>query len=755
MSNKNRLPLLAAGVLAIPVAQADEVAQLNEVTVIAREQAKSTGEIKKSRRVVQDELISDARDLVRYTTDVGISDAGRHNKGFAMRGVEGNRVGISIDGVSLPDSEENSLYARYGNFNSSRITIDPELVEGIDIMRGSDSFNSGSGSLGGTVSYRTLTASDILLPERKLGGLLKTAYASKNREWTYTSGIGYKDDKWEAVALYSHRHGHEMKSNGNGEDIYGDARGIPDPAKHRNHNYLAKLSYLFNDTHKLSVSYSGHRHKNMTDEKSYSFTGSSWREADDISERDNLNLAYEFFPLESKLAYGKLEYDYQKTLVGAINYKGGRNWTTNAKELGEVNDRRLYTKFHRMSGRLDSVPFEFLSGTHILTFKAGASHHDFKNDNYDYYPDQVIHSSIQHPVKTKQFYATLQDNVQWTDKLSSNMGIRYDYAKVSPQALNAACNACFKTIPSAVTFESLSANLGLDYQINDYWKTSYNLSSGYRTPSASEMFFTYEHPAGNWLANPKLKPERSIHQSISFQGESDKGNVMLHLYHTRYKDFLYEQETRGWRINEKCDAHCQFYGGKRVYETLFQQAVNFDKAKISGIELSGKLNLDTIASFIPQGWNAMGAIGYSKGKLSDGQVSLLSIQPIKAILGIGYDDPQDRWGLQTRWTYLGEKKGKDAQILTYYYDPRGQTRDYPYLNGSAVLFDTYGFVKVNKNITLRAGVYNLFDRKYHTWDSLRGINFRGTTNTVDREGKGLERFYAPGRNFAASVEVKF
>ena len=29
--------------------------------------------------------------------DVGISDNGRRNKGFAMRGVEGNRVGISVD----------------------------------------------------------------------------------------------------------------------------------------------------------------------------------------------------------------------------------------------------------------------------------------------------------------------------------------------------------------------------------------------------------------------------------------------------------------------------------------------------------------------------------------------------------------------------------------------------------------------------------------------------------------------------------
>ena len=86
-----------------------------------------------------------------------------------MRGVEGNRVGISVDGVNLPESEENSLYARYGNFNSSRLSIDPELVQGIDIMRGSDSFNAGSGSLGGSVNYRTLGADDIILPNKKMG----------------------------------------------------------------------------------------------------------------------------------------------------------------------------------------------------------------------------------------------------------------------------------------------------------------------------------------------------------------------------------------------------------------------------------------------------------------------------------------------------------------------------------------------------------------------------------------------------------
>lgn len=67
--------------------------------------------IKKNVKNIQTELIRDTRDLVRYTTDIGISDNGQRLKGFAIRGVEGNRVGISIDSVSLPDSEENSLGA--------------------------------------------------------------------------------------------------------------------------------------------------------------------------------------------------------------------------------------------------------------------------------------------------------------------------------------------------------------------------------------------------------------------------------------------------------------------------------------------------------------------------------------------------------------------------------------------------------------------------------------------------------------------
>ena len=58
-----------------------------------------------------------------------------------------------------------------------------------------------------------------------------------------------RDDKFDSTLLYSYRNGHEMKSRGNGADIEGNARGIPDPAHHKNHSYLAKIGYFITPSH--------------------------------------------------------------------------------------------------------------------------------------------------------------------------------------------------------------------------------------------------------------------------------------------------------------------------------------------------------------------------------------------------------------------------------------------------------------------------------------------------------------------------
>lgn len=74
----------------------------------------------------------------------------------------------------MPDSEENPLYKRYGNLNTSRQSIDPELARTIEIAKGGDSFNQGSGNIGGGgVNYRTLEPFDIVRNGRKFGALYR------------------------------------------------------------------------------------------------------------------------------------------------------------------------------------------------------------------------------------------------------------------------------------------------------------------------------------------------------------------------------------------------------------------------------------------------------------------------------------------------------------------------------------------------------------------------------------------------------
>lgn len=771
----NKKQSIASGLFlsffAIQPVFAEEVAELEQVVV--KEKETKANLIQKSRHSIQQEMINDTRDLVRYTTDVGISDNGRHLKGFAMRGVEGNRVGISIDGISLPDSEENSLYARYGNFNPSRMNIDSELVSGIDIYRGSNSFRAGSGSLGGSVNYKSLDAVDLVLEGNKFGTLLKAGYASKNREWVKTVGVGYLGEKLDLALLYSHRAGHEMKSNGKGDIELYSARQKPDPVTHRLNNYLFKLGYSFNPAHRVAFSINGQKGHRYTDELSYTSIGSLWREADDENERINANLYYAYTPESKYLALLRADLDYQYTDLAAVNNKGSRSWNFQKnqyepKELMEIYDRRMETKYTRFSLQAVSQPFELpykVLGEHQLSVTAFAGRRDFKNINYDTivgYPASVY--TIQYPVRTSQLGAIIKDKVvwypvfgDWSPTITAQFGSRFNYEKLEPRELNANCSAACKREgkPDKTTFTNVNSFLDLEAQINPVWKVGYSVGSGYRIPTASEMYFTYDSPYGKWQSNPELVSERSITHTLSVGAESEKGSFDMNIYQSNYRDFLFEQETIVKSYNTYYN-QCSYYGCAKYFETPKQQMVNVDKARIRGLEAKAALNLNTFSDSL-NGWRVSASVGYSKGKLST-ESSLLSIQPLKAILGLDYEAPNGNWGIFNRLTYLGAKKAKDAQVVENVYSSRGyepEVTTYKYLNQSAYVFDMFGYYKVNKHLTLRAGVYNLFNRTYHTWDALRGINANSTTNAVDRAGLGLQRFYAPGRNYSAAVEIKF
>ena len=771
-----------------PVEKSDA---LKQVTVKGRRNAPMPVE-RANTESIQQQMVRDNRDLVRYSPDVGVADQGRHQKGFAVRGVEDNRVGISIDGVSLPDSEENSLYKRYGNLNTSRQSIDPELARSIEIVKGADSFNQGSGNLGGGVNYRTLEAADIVT-DNKAGVLLRSGYASKNREWVNTVGTGYQGEKAEAVLLYSHRHGHEMESRG-GYTIpenslktrdYGSSRQIPDAAKHKSHSFLAKWAWRFNDNHRIGASLSGQQGNNYIIEDSGVWSSSKYRESDDRAKRRTWNAFYEFTPDSDWLALVKADLDYQKAVSSAYNYEGtreGPDWSGKYKprEPSDDNIRIFTTRFKRLSLRADTQPLSLGSTRHTLSFKAAVARREFDilhRDRYflsgAYLPYKE--ETMMYPVKTTQYNLSLHDRIAFNNTFSGYAGIRYDHNKVQPQDLNGLyCKNCLVPKPADSTFKGFSWVLGADAQLNKVWKVGYSIGTGFRVPNASEMYFDYRgNAAGEWLSNPNLKAERSLTQNLNLTGNGSAGNLAVNLHHTRYKDFLYEQETLVSEDNPSYSRWCTpddeqwgYCSTKRYRYKPFQQMQNMDNAKIYGVEMTGRLNLNSITP-LPEGWKLFGALGYSRGNLS-GDADLLSIQPFKTIIGLDYEQPEGKWGVFSRLTHTGAKHAGDAKYKNCNHpDYRDEGKCvysvWPHLSKSAWVFDMFGYYKPGKNLTFRAGVYNLFNRKYHTWDSLRGLNITGgLVNSVGSRPNrtyggypGLERFYAPGRNYSVSLEWKF
>lgn len=166
--------------------------------------------------------------------------------------------------------------------------------------RRADSFNTGSGALGGGVNYQTLQGHDLLLDDRQFGVMMKNGYSSRNREWTNTLGFGVSNDRVDAALLYSQRRGHETESAGergypvegagSGANIRGSARGILiRPNTNTTTSWVRLLIKSTTSTasaHRLTAS----RGIITRFEESYNLTASSWREADDVNRRRNANL---------------------------------------------------------------------------------------------------------------------------------------------------------------------------------------------------------------------------------------------------------------------------------------------------------------------------------------------------------------------------------------------------------------------------------------------------------------------------------
>ncbi|TKT76182.1 TonB-dependent receptor [Aquamicrobium sp. LC103] len=128
-------------------------------------------------------------DMFRGTAGV-MSGEARNGAGSIdvnIRGMQGmGRVAVTVDGAE----NATTVYQGYQGL-SNRTFVDPDLLAGVDIIKGSDVASNG---IAGTVAMRTLDAGDIVEEGRKFGMRLKGGF-----------GTNTSKPKDGAVAGYSYR----------------------------------------------------------------------------------------------------------------------------------------------------------------------------------------------------------------------------------------------------------------------------------------------------------------------------------------------------------------------------------------------------------------------------------------------------------------------------------------------------------------------------------------------------------------------
>ncbi|MCU9841633.1 TonB-dependent transferrin-binding protein TbpA, partial [Neisseria gonorrhoeae] len=339
-------------------------------------------------------------------------------------------------------------------------------------------------------------------------------------------------------------------------------------------------------------------------------------------------------------------------------------------------------------------------------------------------------------INGKSYYAAVRDNVRLGRWADVGAGLRYDYRSTHSDDGSV----------STGTHRTLSWNAGIVLKPADWLDLTYRTSTGFRLPSFAEM---YGWRSGDKIKAVKIDPEKSFNKEAGIVFKGDFGNLEASWFDNAYRDLI----VRGYEVQIKDGK--EGVKGDPAY-------LNAQSARITGINILGKIDWNGVWDKLPEGWYS--TFAYNRVRVrdikkradrTDIQSHLFdAIQPSRYVVGSGYDQPEGKWGVNGMLTY--SKAKEITELLGSRALLNGNSR-----NTKATarrtrpwyIVDVSGYYTVKKHFTLRAGVYNLLNHRYVTWENVRQTA-GGAVNQHKNVGV-YNRYAAPGRNYTFSLEMKF
>ncbi|MGK3138030.1 TonB-dependent receptor domain-containing protein [Pantoea trifolii] len=700
--------------------------------------------------------------LISATGSSGGSSAGKSGfdragyTGYNIRGLESNRVGMDIDGIPIPDATGRPYVSRTGNntFGIGRDYIDPYMFGSVDIEKGATAVDQPNTSIGGNVSFHNKSADDYLSSDKKTYFGYQSGYDSSNRSWHNGITAAAGDDELRGLFVYSRRDGQETENNSGVIDAY--------PANWHSDAFMTSGIWQPNDQHKLSATFdyyhkTNHSHYDTWDTSGNTVWGTAQQQSD--TRRWGINLADEWTPYNDVIDTLTTRLYWQQTQAHDNTYL-----PTSASQYGFV-----YSDFNVDTYGFDTRGTKTL-GRHELSAGVNArldnSERPFRQE-----PTPSTFSAITQPQSDSRTFAVagyLQDKINF-DVDSHNFavipGVRMMYQSTKPKDLGDLTNG--STVLTEEQVDALYGKTNSDTQVLPSLTFQYDLTPalttylqykrGVQFPTTSQLYGSWNlgsSYAGSaqyaLIGNTDLKTETSNNFEWGLKGQATEGvTVNTSVFYNQYKNFIAYT-----RYRRSANPEMFLNVPSNIYTSY--QAENRDKAYIYGAEIATKVNYGT---WFPQvdGLSSTFALGYNEGKskssyAGDKYIDLDSVAPLKAIVGLAWDDKARGYGAALTATFV---KGKQATATNREsYTNTGtaitdSTSEYMRVPGYGMV-DATAYWQATKNVKLSGGIYNITDRKYWDYTSSRTL-----TSSNAQERNDINLAVMPGRTFQLGVNVDF
>lgn len=216
------------------------------------------------------------------------------------------------------------------------------------------------------------------------------------------------------------------------------------------------------------------------------------------------------------------------------------------------------------------------------------------------------------PVNSLNIAGYVNEEFTVGKKLSMELSARYDYNKVTPQAVVQLHNL---TSINEKTFNTFSASLSAIYEANKYISVGLNLSRSSRVPTIEELFSDGPHLAAYSyeIGNPSLKDEKGIGAELFAYHRSKNIFAMVTGFYNDLSYYIISRNTG--RIN--------FATLLPIYQT---EGV---AARLYGVESQLDLDITKQLSF-------NSSISYTRGEFKETRSPLPQIPPLKGVFELKF-----------------------------------------------------------------------------------------------------------------------